>query len=88
MSVLEAYAFLSLFRSPFQACFVVDYLWIVYNIVESYQQGDVDNNCIVDGIQIFKVRVSSNVSRAKVRVYSKVASPDEAQICCLLYYIL
>lgn len=66
----------------------MDNLWIIYNTVESYQHGVVDNICIVDSIHIVKVRVSSNVSRVKVRVYSKVASPDEAQICWLLYYIL
>lgn len=66
----------------------MDNLWIVYNIVESYPQVVVDNICIVICIQIVKVRVSSNISRVKVRVYSNVASPDEAQICCLLYYIL
>ena len=59
----------------------MDYLWIVYNIVDSYQQAVVDNFCIVVSIHIVKVRASSNVSRVKVRVYSKVASPDEAQNC-------
>ena len=65
----------------------MDYLWIIYNIVDSFPQAVVDNICIVDSIHIVIVRVSFNVSRVKVRVYSKVTSSGEAQKLWLYYYI-
>lgn len=68
----------------------MDNLWIIYNIVESYQQGVVDNICIVDGIQIFKVRVNSKLVMFKLEYTLRLPRQARHKICgyIIIYIVL